>query len=105
MLITGLCNSVRYFFSSLMRSNSHPYCDLLPAPAGLFASGVCYFEIQLIEHLKSFRFLNPFLSQFTSGFVVVWMSSYENNTHIGTRFLFQVLCLHTEETVLGGLRN
>lgn len=37
-----------FLFSNLMRSDSHKYFDLLPAPAGLLAFGVYYFDTQLI---------------------------------------------------------
>ena len=52
-----------------MRSDSHKCFDLLPAPSGLSALRVYYFDIQSISHLKCFHFLNLFFSLFMSGFV------------------------------------
>lgn len=98
VLIASLWNSV--LFSNLMRSDSHKCFDLLPAPAGLSALRVYYFDIQLISHLKCFLFLNLFFSLFMSGFVGGQTSSCECNTQVKTHFPFLVLCLQIEKPYL-----
>lgn len=86
-----------------MRSDSHKCFDLLPAPSGLSALRVYYFDIQLISHLKCFHFLNLFFSLFMSGFVGGQTCACECDTQVKTDFPFLVLCLQIEETIFVGL--